>query len=198
MAMIPAVNGKGEGLLPWNGVHAMPRTLEFDGRRLRQEPLLEFESLRGEHEAQQDLSIKPDTTGHIRTRGDAVEIDAEFEPGDAQRFGLKLRVSDDGARFVLVWFDTATGDYGVDGQVLHKGSGPSYLTKGQPVRMRVFVDKQVVEAFVNGQTCTTIAKVKDPKTAQPVLADSLDLFSEGGTARCTKLDIWKMNRSEPK
>ncbi len=65
--------------------------------------------------------------------------------------------------------------------------------KSQPVRMRAFVDKQVVEAFVNGQTCTTIAQVKDPKTVQPVLADGLDLFSEGGNARCTKLDVWKMN-----
>ena len=198
MAMIPAVNGGGNGLLPWDGVHALPRSLEFDGRHLRQEPLPEFESLRGEHESQQNITIKPDTTGHIRTRGDAVEINAEFEPGDAKRFGLKVRMSDDGARFVRVWFDTATGDYGVDGQVLHKGSGPSYLAKGQPVRMRVFVDKQVVEAFVNGQTCTTVVRAKDTKPSQPALSDGLDLFSEGGTARCTKLDVWKMNRAEPK
>lgn len=132
MAMIPAVNGKGEGLLPWNGVHALPRSLVFDGRHLRQEPLPEFESLRGEHEAQRDVTIKAGASGHIRTRGDAFEIDAEFEPGDATRFGLKLRVSDDGARFIRVWFDTATGDYGIDGQVLHKGSGPSHLPKVSP------------------------------------------------------------------
>ena len=198
MAMIPQVSGGGEGLLPWNGVHALPRTLEFDGRHLRQEPLPEFESLRGEHESKQNLTIKPDTRGLIRTRGDAVEIDAEFEPGDAQRLGLKLRVSDDGARFVRVWFDTVSGDYGVDGQVLHKGSGPSYLTKGHRVRIRAFVDKAVVETFVNGQTCTTIAQVNDPKTAQPLLAGGLDLFSEGGTARCTKLNVWMMNRAESK
>lgn len=197
MARIRGVNGGGRDLLPWNGVHALPRTLEFDGLHLRQEPLPEFELLRGERETQRDVTLKPGTTGHIRTRADAVEIDAEFETGDAQRFGLRLRVSDDGARFVRVWFDTATGDYGVDGEVLHKGSGPSYLTKVQRVRIRAFVDKQVVETFVNGQTCTTVAQVNAPKPAQP-LADGLDLFSEGGTARCTKLDVWKMNRAEPK
>ena len=58
MAMIPAVNGGGNGLLPWNGVHALPRSLEFDGQHLRQEPLPEFESLRGEHESQHDVTIK--------------------------------------------------------------------------------------------------------------------------------------------
>lgn len=197
MAMIPAVNGGGKDLLPWNGVHALPRTLEFDGQHLRQEPLPEFESLRGKRETQRNVTIKPGATGHIRTQANAVEIDAEFEPGDAQRFGLKLRVSGDGARFVRVWFDTATGDYGVDGQVLYKGSGPSYLAKGQRVRIRAFVDKQVIETFVNGQTCTTIALVKDPKTSQPALADGLDLFSEGGTARCTRLDVWKMKPVKP-
>lgn len=56
----------------------------------------------------------------------------------------------------------------------------------------------MVETFVNGQTCTTIALVKNPKTSQPALADGLDLFSEGGTARCTKLNVWKMNRPEPR
>ena len=198
MAMMPAVNGGTTGFLPWNGVHTMPRKLEFDGQHLRQEPLPEFESLRGEHESQREVTIIPGTNAHIRTRGDAVEIDAEFEPGDAQRFGLKLRVSDDGLRFVRVWFDTATGAYGVDGEVLHKGSGPSHLAKGQRVRIRAFVDKAVVETFVNGQTCTTIALVKNPKTSQPALADGLDLFSEGGTARCTKLNVWKMNRPEPR
>jgi sucrose-6-phosphate hydrolase SacC (GH32 family) len=198
MAMIPAVNGGNDGFLPWNGVHALPRKLEFDGQHLRQEPLPEFESLRDEHETQREVTIKPGTNAHIRTRGDAVEIDAEFEPGDAQCFGLKLRVSDDGLRFVRVWFDTVTGDYGVDGEVLHKGSGPSYLAKGQRVRIRAFVDKQVIETFVNGQTCTTIAQVKDTKASQPALSDGLDLFSEGGTARCTKLDVWKMNRAQMK
>ena len=193
MAMIPAVKGGGDGLLPWNGIHAMPRTLEFDGQHLRQEPLPEFESLRGEHETQRDLTVGPSASKFIRTRSDAVEINAEFEPGDAKRFGLKLLLSDDGASFVRVWFDTATGDYGVDGEVLHKGSGPSYLTKGQRVRIRAFVDKAVVETFVNGQTCTTIPLVKDAKTSQTVLANGLDLFSEGGTARCTQLDVWKMN-----
>ena len=198
MAMVPNVNGRGEGLLPWNGVHALPRTLEFDGQHLRQEPLPEFESLRGEHELQQNITLKPGTTGHIRTRGDAVEINAEFEPGDAKRFGLKLRMSGDGTRFVRVWFDTATGDYGVDGQVLHKGSGPTYLSQrpaGADASLRGQASRRDLRQrpdLHNGRTG------QRSQARATVLADGLDLFSEGGTARCTKLDVWKMNRAEPK
>ena len=49
--------------------------------------------------------------------------------------------------------------------------------------MHVFLDKQLVEAFVNGQTCTTAAKEN---------GDGIDLFSEGGSVLCTRLDIWNM------
>lgn len=191
MAMFPFLGGGGaDGMLPWNGVHAMPRSLELDKDRLRQEPLPEFETLLGQHESQREITIKPGMSSFISTRGDALEIDASFEPGDAKRFGLRICVSDDRSRGVQVWFDTTTGEYGVDGQDLFfNGHGPSYIQKGQPVRMRVFIDKQFIETFVNGQTCTTASRDKDLRDT------GLDLFSEGGTARCTKLDVWKMNRA---
>lgn len=51
MAMVPEARGGGPGLLPWDGAHALPRSLDLDGQHLRQEPLPEFEALRGEHEA---------------------------------------------------------------------------------------------------------------------------------------------------
>jgi sucrose-6-phosphate hydrolase SacC (GH32 family) len=67
------------------------------------------------------------------------------------------------------------------------GRGPSYLTEGQPIRMHVFLDKLLVEVFINGQTCTSVAQDRDPR------CDGIDLFSEGATACCTQLDIWDMN-----
>ena len=42
----------------------------------------------------------------------------------------------------------------------------------------------VIEPFVNGQTCTTAA----PEQLRH--CGGLDLFSEGGTVHCTSLDIW--------
>jgi len=145
-----------------------------------------MQSLRGEHHVQQDITVKPNVSGYVNKRGGTVEIIAEFEPGDASCFGLKVRTAKDGASFARIYFNAATGEYGVDGAVAHHGCGPSYLPKGQPVRMHVFLDKLLVEAFVNGQTCTTAAKEKDMQ------CDGIDLFSEGGSVRCARLDIWNM------
>ena len=197
MALEARLNDGGFDGLPWNGVHVMPRSLQLEVDHLRQDPLPEMQSLRGAHHTQRDITVEPGTTGHPDKRGDTVEIIAEFEPGQADCFGLKLRLSDDGASFVRVWYDTATQEYGVDGSVPDlpppsgstpgMGRGPTYLQKGQPVRMHLFLDKLLVEAFVNGQTCTSVAQDRDPRCV------GLDLFSEGGTARCTQLDIWDMN-----
>ena len=187
----PIGSDGGSDGLPWNCVHAMPRSLELDGDHLRQEPLPEMQSLRGAHHSQRDITVISNTSGYINKRGDALEIIAEFEPGDASYFGLKVRLSDDGASFVRIYYDTATNEYGIDGKTPTPGRGPSYIPKGQPVRMHVFLDKLLVESFVNGQTCTTAAQDRNPR------CNGLDLFSEGGAAQCTRLDIWNMQPAKP-
>jgi sucrose-6-phosphate hydrolase SacC (GH32 family) len=199
LAMEPRAHGV-YGRLPWNGAHAMPRSLALDGGHLRQDPLPEFQALRGAHHSRRDIRLTPQGSAALPWRGDALEICAEFEPGDARLFGLKVRVSDDGNTFVRVYFDAATGEYGVDGNRVPTswwvpelapdlGRGPTFLPRGSPVQMRVFLDKCLVEAFVNGQTCTTVLQNPDPRHA------GLELFCEGGGARCTSLDVWEMRRA---
>jgi beta-fructofuranosidase len=199
MALEARLNDGGFDGLPWNGVHVIPRSLQLEVDHLRQDPLPEMQSLRGAHHAQRDITVEPGTTGYLDRRGDTLEVIAEFEPGQADCFGLKLRLSDDGASFVRVWYDTATDEYGLDGSVPNlptpsgstpgMGRGPSYLTEGQPIRMHVFLDKLLVEVFINGQTCTSVAQDRDPRCV------GLDLFSEGAAVLCTQLDVWDMNRA---
>ena len=110
--------------IPWDGVHAMPRSLALDGNRLRQDPLPEFEALRGKHTSQKDILVTPDRSGYLQERGDMLEIIAEFEPGDARVFGLKVRLSDDNKTYVRIYYDAVTGEYGVDGNIMepsHRG-----------------------------------------------------------------------------
>ena len=197
MALEARINDGGFGGLPWNGVHVMPRSLELEGDHLRQDPLPEMKALRRAHHMQRDIRVEPGAYGHTDKRGDTVEIIAEFEPGNARCFGLKVRLSDDGARSVRIYYDTATDEFGIDGSVPklpsapgarpEMGHGPSYVPRGQPLQMHVFVDKLLVEAFVNGQTCTTVAQDRDSG------CDGIDLFSEGDTAHCSRLEIWDLN-----
>ena len=201
MALYSELAGGGSEKLPWNGVHVMPRSLELDGERLVQRPLPELQALRGPHQALLDVDVAPGTSGYISQRGDAVEIAAEFEPApDGHRFGLVVCASADGIGCVRVYYDVASGDFGVEAQVaggaadeaaMPTGRGPAFVPPGRPVRLHVFLDKGLVEVFVEGETCTTAA----PESLRQ--CDGLDLFSEGGIARCTALDIWSMRSAFP-
>ena len=60
----------------------------------------------------------------------------------------------------------------------------------RPVRMHVFLDRGLLEAFVSRQTCTTAA----PERLRQ--CGGLDLFSEGGTVRRRRLDVWTMRPAD--
>jgi len=162
----------------WQGAHSIPRVIELKDDRLVQEPVPEIEVLRGKHYPPPDLSA-PNSLKDVR--GDALEIIATFRPGDAAQFGLKLRVAEDGRAFVTVAFDPKTGNFGINGRMQ-----PSYVEQGGPVTMRVFLDRSIVEVYVNGAAQT--ARVFPEKKAQGAA-----IFSEGGQAKPTSLDAWEIN-----
>jgi sucrose-6-phosphate hydrolase SacC (GH32 family) len=189
MAMYAGIGAREPGWLPWNGVHAMPRALALEGDHLRQDPLPELQTLRGAHAVWQGITLLPGQAGYVGARGNTLELQAEFEPGTAQRFGLKVHVASDAHQCVRVYFDVAAGAFGVQSDsadAMPQGHGPAYIPHGQPVRLQVFLDRGLIEAFVNGQTCTTAA----PEALRGCAG--LDLFSEGGAARCVRLDVWEM------
>jgi len=86
---------------------------------------------------------------------------------------VKVRLSKDGKTFVKVFYDAKTSEYGVEGNVPtvlpsvdstipNLGRGPSYIPNGKPVQLRIFLDKALIETFVNGQTCTTSLEDTNP------------------------------------
>jgi sucrose-6-phosphate hydrolase SacC (GH32 family) len=198
MAMEMRPHGDVNGL-PWNGVHAMPRVLTLDGDRLHQQPLPEMETLRGAHQSRRDIEIPSGVPVCVEKTGDALEIVAEFENRGARIFGLNVRLSSDKQTYVRVFYDSETDECGVEGNIqsaslssdVTHGRGPAYCGPSKPVQIRVFLDKILVEAFVNGQTCTTSLRDTNPTH------NGLELFSEGGTALCTRLDIWDIAPSYP-
>ena len=161
----------------WQGAHSIPRVINIQGDRLVQEPIPEIKVLRGKHYRFDDPG-KQDLLRNVK--GDALEIIATFGPGDAKRFGLKLRVVEDGKAFATVAFDTKTGRFGINGRMQ-----PSYLKAGSPVTMHIFLDRSIVEVYVNG--CAQTARIFPNRKAPGV-----GLFSDGGQAKLTALDIWEM------
>jgi beta-fructofuranosidase len=64
--------------------------------------------------------------------------------------------------------------------------GTLTLEDGEPLILRVFVDRSVVEVFANGRLCLT-SRVYPSETSQGVA-----LFAQGGSVDVPAIDVWNM------
>ena len=71
-------------------------------------------------------------------------------------------------------------------------TGPFILEAGEVLRLRVFVDRSIVEVFANGRQCLTLR-------AYPERQDSsgVSVFTRGGAAKLVSLDSWQMHSVWP-
>jgi sucrose-6-phosphate hydrolase SacC (GH32 family) len=163
----------------WNGCMTLPRVLSIgsDGSLLQQ-PAPELKKLRGKERRIKDLRL--DDRSHLvpDLTGDTLEILAELEPGDAKTMGLKLRRSADGSRAVTVQWD---------GQALDVAGTrvPVRLGGRKTLKLQVFLDKSVMEVYVDGgRECVTRV------LSSPTEDQGVEVFATGGTARVKTLQAW--------
>jgi len=124
------------------------------------------------------------------------EIEAVFAITDpAAKFGLRLAVN--GRYGVSVGYDASTGELFIDRTQPENASVvpdfAQYVTaplqsQDRFVRLHIYVDQSSVEVFAN-DGAVSMSAVMFPS------ADStrIELFSEGGSARLTDLQAWKLD-----
>ena len=165
----------------WNGCLTLARivTVDRDGHLL-QAPAPELQKLRGQPFTLSALELNNVTNTMENIRGETLEIEAEFEPGTAKTFGLRLRASDDGAQSVNVTYDgTTLTAAGVKAKLELSGNEKS-------LKLRIFIDRSVMEVYANGRACLT-------KVIYPGERDlGLGLFASGGSAKLKSLSIWPL------
>ena len=153
-----------------------------DGR-LSQQPAPELTQLRGEHYALVNLDLA--NTSYVindaNGQGDTIEIIAEFAPGDALVYGLKVRRSADGQQSVPISFD------GTNLNVAGQSTAVDLLDGEQTVSLHVFIDKNTVEVFANDW----VVFIKNFSSSATDLG--VELFATGGTATVQSLDIWQLD-----
>ena len=188
----------------WAGILSLPRVLSLnaDGT-LRIEPLPDLQSLRADHRRFTDLPLAPAAFQHLdEVQGDCLEISAVLEPQDAEAMGLKLRRSPGGEEETLVLYKPAESRIELDvtrssldaSAIGRETQGTSLeLASGEPLELRIFLDRSVVEVFVNSRLCLT-------KRIYPSRPDSLGvgLLAHGGIAMLRSMDVWKMNAIWPR
>ncbi|MCC7374670.1 MAG: glycoside hydrolase family 32 protein [Verrucomicrobiales bacterium] len=163
----------------WNGCLTLPRLLSVSGGVLTQQPAPEVEQLRGARHRLRGEALKGERRW-AEARGEALEIEAIFERGEASAVGLRLRQSSDGKRAVEVRWDGKRLDVGGASMSLFGD-----LTGGR-VEMRLVLDRSVLEVYAAGQCLTRVIPFEAGD-------DGVSVFAEGDGARITSLSAWEMN-----
>ena len=181
----------------WAGVMSLPRRLSLDGDALCLEPVNELTALRTNHRYIEGHTVPANEEWVVPDIGGAsIELDARIDVADAEALELSVLRSPDGSEATTVAYWAGAGSLGIDPQRSsenHEAKGrppevaPFELDDDEPLDLRVFVDKSIVEVFANGrQTLTT--------RVYPDRSDSIgvSLTARRGRAHLEGMDVWDM------
>jgi len=166
-------NQKGRG---WNGCLLLPRTLRLlpDGR-IGQEVVVELESLRQDPQSD-DNFVLANGVRRYAVYGGCAEMFLDVRGVSGGRFGVRLMAKDAPPTEVVCTKDCAT----VAGDAV-----PSSETGGPPNELRIFVDRSLLEVFINGRVSVSRWMAADS-------VESLELFAEQGRIEIARARVWRM------
>jgi len=196
----------------WNQVMSLPMRLSLRGKEdLDIEPAEAIASLRHAHQHVPTRRLPPNQeTSLPDIRGNTVEITAEIDPLRAQSVELLVLRSaqrEEYTRIVLhrergyrsmawnsvkraasaVVLDNTFSSVLPDAKPRLPETAQLFLGENEPFKLRIFIDRSLVEVFVNGRQYLACR-------VYPGLADStgVSLRAQGGEAVLKSLDIWEM------
>ena len=194
----------------WNQIMSLPRRLTLLGEdQLGMEPAGDFQSLRAAHVRVDAMNLPANEDVVLENvRGNAMELVARIDPRGASMIemdvlrsaggeettrilffrerGLRDR-SMSGPRPSVVTIDMSRSSILPDATSRPPESAPVMLAPDEPVELRVFVDKSIVEVFVNGRQCVAVR-------VYPGREDSVGvaLRAQGQEAELKSFDAWQM------
>ncbi|MDY7224151.1 GH32 C-terminal domain-containing protein [Halalkalibacterium halodurans] len=181
----------------WAHNAGLPLVLSLrDGHRLGVEPIPEVEQLREERlfSLEGPTSIEEANHQLEGIRGDMLEIELTLDRKDAHKAGIYVRQSPDREEETLLFYDFAEQTLNVDRErsslsdEVEKGiQGGHVEIDGDLLRLRIFLDRSMVEAYANGANSLTTRVYPTKKDAL-----SLELFSEG-EAEVKSMHVWRLS-----
>lgn len=186
----------------WSGTMSLPRVLTLAGDgTLRMNPPEEIALLRYNARKKSNLTVKPDSELLMEgITGNSLELTCEMNAMDAKQCGLRVCCSPGGEEQTTIYYDATDKKLKVDTTKSSATEGPKNvetgpfeLKPGEPLKLRVFVDKSVVEVFANDGRQAVMRRI------YPSRADSVGVkvFSNGGPVNVPSLEAWTMVPSNP-
>jgi sucrose-6-phosphate hydrolase SacC (GH32 family) len=170
--------------MPFNQQMGFPIEVKLkkaaDGLRLHCTPVQEVQTLHGKAHKWADVSLKPGGENPLAgLKGELFHIRAEFDLGDAESVGFKIRG------------EPVT--YSVKEKALTAlGTAPLAPENGR-IKLELLVDRTSIETYGND------GRVSLSSCFLPKLANKdLEVFAQGGTAKIVSLEVHELKPAWPK
>jgi fructan beta-fructosidase len=189
---------------PWKGAMSIPRTLAvrktLDGWELLQQPLPEIKTLR----RQQLLKHGPADINQsypLAISSTQCEINLNWQAGNSGQSGIRL--ASDGGHYVEIGYDAPRHMIYVDrtkSSDIHfhhafdslSHSETPLVTPTGNIKLRIFVDRSMVEVFVNDGQIAFTSVFFPSKTSK-----GMELFSLNGASKLNSLEVWSLGSVWP-
>jgi beta-fructofuranosidase len=188
----------------WSDIMTLPTHLSLrEDNSLIIRPVAEIESLREERSSASDVELSSGEEWVLDSiSGNAIELSVTIDPGTAHEVGLNVLRSPDSQETTRIsFFPKGHPRFGspllqIDGTSSSTRSdliprppevGPLEVGDDEPIELRIFIDRSIIEVFANERQCLTLR-------AYPDRDDSIgvSLFARGGTAKFSGIEAWQM------
>ena len=184
----------------WTGTYGLPRSLWLgeDGT-LRMRPVRELDQLRMNEKTVSNIIVRPGEDINLdEDTYDLMELEVILATDKAEQYGLKVCMSEDGREETVIYYDKVDSKLKVDIQKSGLEYGPRVIEEapfelgdGEPLVLRVFIDKSVVEVYANDRQAIA-------RRIYPTLGGKgVSLFSRGGKVTAESIKIWEMMSANP-
>lgn len=194
----------------------LPRLLDIDDDdNLLVNPVAELETLRREHRRVETTALRSgETSSFPELNGDTIELKIRIDMGAASRAGVKVLCNADNSERTEISYDRVKEALILDLSHCSRRDDIAYtippysashaqhaprnndhrviqaplkLNPGEPLTLRIFIDRCVLEVFANERQ--SITQMVYPKFDASV---ETRLFAEGGDAQLLSANRWKM------
>lgn len=193
----------------WNQIMSLPRKLWLAAPDdLRMAPAGDVESLRGERVAVPAMELPAGAEIELPgVAGDALEIDLELDVGDANFVELNVLKSDTEVTRIIYYpergywdriggtrtrpglltLDTTHASTAADVSTRPPETAPVRISRADPLRLRVFIDKSIVEVFAGDLQCVATRVYPDNPASVGV-----SVRAQGQPAKLLRCEAWQM------
>ena len=169
-----------------SSIQTLPRELSLtaDGM-LHIKPLNELKDLR--HHKRKETNIKIKRNSHYllkRISGDAIEIIFDISPGTAKKYGVNLYCDKEGKNGFPITFEPDSGLFRMGATDV-----PFELKSDETLKLRIFLDKNIIEVFVNDRQAALSPHIYAPDHLH------VSVFCEGGDILINRVTGWDIKAS---